>query len=88
MPTTVPAAPYSHANPLPPHWKYMKTIASEPLGGSAKLLATFLKGGWWDVPEDEQWWESALGGAVEEKRKKGVDIMQQLALGMVGLRSL
>jgi hypothetical protein len=51
-------------------------------------LAAFLKAGWWDVPEDEWQRETALGGVVEEKRKREVEIIQQLTSGMVGLRSL
>jgi len=84
-PASVP--PYSHSNP-PPHWQRVKSIASQPLGGSPKALQTFLKEGWRDVPESERWWESALGGAVEEKRKKAAEVMQHLTAGMDGARSI
>jgi hypothetical protein len=58
------------------------------LGGSPKALQTFLKEGWRDVPESERWWESVLGGAVEEKRKKAAEVMQHLTAGMDGARSI
>lgn len=87
IPPPTPGAPYSHANP-PPHWQHVKSITSKPLGGSPKALQTFLKGGWRDVPEGERWWESALGGAVEEKRKKAAEVMQYLTAGMDGARSI
>jgi hypothetical protein len=61
---------------------------SKPLGGSPKALQTFLKGGWRDIPEGERWWESALGGVVEEKRKMELEKVQHLAAGMDGVRSL
>jgi hypothetical protein len=79
--------PYSHANP-PPHWERVKLMMSRPLGGSPKALQAFMKGGWRDIPEGERWWEDALGGVVEEKRKKELEIMQNLATGMTGMRSL
>ncbi|RDB18170.1 hypothetical protein Hypma_000487 [Hypsizygus marmoreus] len=78
---------YSRANP-PPHWAKAKAVMSRPHGGSTKALQALLKGGWRDVPEAERWWDVAMGGAVEERRRKGLDVVKSLGLGMGGARAL
>ncbi|KAG6833961.1 hypothetical protein H0H87_007972 [Tephrocybe sp. NHM501043] len=77
-----PAEPYSRTNP-PPNWSHVKAVARP-----RKKLQALLKGGWRDVPEGERWWDAAMSGAVEEKRKKGLEIMQSLGLGIAGARNL
>ncbi|KAG6842020.1 hypothetical protein C0991_003546 [Blastosporella zonata] len=74
--------PYSRANP-PPHWPHVKAV-SKP----TKKLQAFLKGGWRDVPEAERWWDAAMGGAVEERRNNGLQVLQSLGLGIAGARNL
>jgi hypothetical protein len=54
---------------------------STPPGGSLKTLQTFFKNGWRDVPENERWWEDALGGAVEERRKANLDALTAIRTG-------
>lgn len=79
---------YSATNP-PPHWQSAKAVMSRPNGGSTKKLQGFLKGGWRDVPEGpERWWDVAMGGAVEEKRKVRLEAMKGLGSGLAGARSL
>jgi len=63
-----------------------------------KHFKEFLKGGWKKVPgydgqvestdrgETGKWWEEALGGPIEEKRKKNLKIVEALKVGMEGLR--
>lgn len=87
MPSPKSGAPYSLDNP-PPHWQHVRPVASKPLGGGPKALHAFLKSGWRNIPEDERWWEHALGGVIEEERKKRIEMMQHLAAGMDGVRSL
>jgi len=68
---------YSEANP-PPHWTKVKAIVSASLGNSMKNLAEFLTQGWRDVPENERWWDSALAGTVEQKRKARLEVIGSL----------
>ena len=68
---------YSKANP-PPHWAKVKAIASAPFGGSMKKLTELFTGGWRDVPESERWWDSALTGTVEQKRKTRLEVVESL----------
>ncbi|KAG6828966.1 hypothetical protein H0H92_006148 [Tricholoma furcatifolium] len=82
-----PASSYSRANP-PPHWAQAKAVMSRPLGGGPKKLQALMKGGWRDVPEAERWWDAAMSGAIEEKRRKGLEVMQSLGLGIAGARNL
>ncbi|KIK54184.1 hypothetical protein GYMLUDRAFT_264791 [Collybiopsis luxurians FD-317 M1] len=76
---------YSHANP-PPHWQKVNEIASRLHGGSIKKLQAFLRGGWKDVSKEERWWEQAMGGAVEERRRRNLERLELLRRGMEGAR--
>ncbi|KAF8631503.1 hypothetical protein AX15_002367 [Amanita polypyramis BW_CC] len=82
-----PSASYSHENP-PPSFKKAKELMSKIYGGSPKRLREFLKGGWKEVPEgsEERWWETTLGGYVEERRKSGLAAMEKLKKGVEGSR--
>ena len=75
-----PPAAYSHANP-PPHWERVKALRCPP-HGNMKTFASFLKGGWREVPEGERWWETALAGPVEELRKRNVNALNNIRNGM------
>ncbi|KAJ3763247.1 hypothetical protein EV360DRAFT_78581 [Lentinula raphanica] len=79
--------PYSRANP-PPHWAEVKAITSKLHGGSIRKLQTFLKGGWKEVPEGERWWEKAMGGALELRRKENLEALDILRKGMEGARRI
>jgi hypothetical protein len=72
--------PYSHANP-PPHWARVKALRCKP-EGSMKAYVEFLKGGWRDVPEGERWWEEALAGPVEERRRAQMRALDWMRNGM------
>lgn len=73
---------------LPPHWPKFKTIASPAHGGSLKHLYEFYRGGWRSVPEDERWWENALGGYVEIHRATASLELARLREGLESARSL
>ncbi|KAG6815511.1 hypothetical protein H0H93_009617, partial [Arthromyces matolae] len=77
---TTPPQRYSHTNP-PPHWLEAKRIQARTHGGSMRKLRAFFKGGWKDVPVEERWWDIALGGEVEEGRKKAMEMLDGLAEG-------
>lgn len=79
-------APYSHDNP-PSSFIQTKKIRSKLHGGSTKRLKEFFKDGWRDVPSGRRWWEDALGGSVEERRKTRLDAMEELRRGMEGRRT-
>ncbi|KAF8342468.1 hypothetical protein F5887DRAFT_974384 [Amanita rubescens] len=79
-------APYSHENP-PSSFIQAKKIRSKLHGGSAKFLKAFFKDGWRDVPSGQRWWEDALGGSVEERRKARLGAMEELRRGMEGGRA-
>ncbi|KAI0648962.1 hypothetical protein C8Q79DRAFT_905075 [Trametes meyenii] len=85
---------YSRENP-PPHWERVRALrgdahsnASAPSKATLKALRDFYTHGWRDVPEGERWWEQALGGEVEERRLKGLPILQALRQGMEGARAI
>ena len=71
---------YSHENP-PPSFIQAKKIMSKPHGGDTKRLREFFKDGWREVPSDQRWWEDALGGTVEERRKARLGAMEGLRRG-------
>lgn len=89
-------AKYTHSNP-PPHWAKVREIRVPP-SGSMKHFKEFLQGGWKDVPCSNghtdggkvdvggRWWEEALGGPIEEKRKKNLEIVEALRMGMERIR--
>ncbi|KAF8837537.1 hypothetical protein BDN67DRAFT_972879 [Paxillus ammoniavirescens] len=77
---------YSNANP-PPNWVKSQAIRVAPTGNMANFQA-FLKNGWRDVPESERWWEEALGGPVEEKRRANLEILESLKFGLDRARSI
>jgi hypothetical protein len=57
---------YSLSNP-PPNWTAMKQVRD---------MKKFLSGGWKEVEEKDRWWEEALGGEVEERRRRNLEILQ------------
>lgn len=87
---------YTPSNP-PPHWAKVREIRVPP-SGSVKHFREFLKRGWKEVPgydgqaenmdrgKTGRWWEEALGGPIEEKRKRNLKIVEALRVGMVGVR--
>ncbi|CAL1709867.1 unnamed protein product [Somion occarium] len=84
-----PLSTYSHANPPPHYKKHVLALRNPDLdNGSLKRLQKFLKGGWRDVPEGERWWEEALGGALEERRKKNMELVDGVRSGMDNLREM
>lgn len=50
--------------------------------GNMKTLVAFLKGGWRNVPKGDRWWEKALGGAVEERRKRNLESIEGMKTAM------
>ena len=79
--------PYSHANPPPHYKKHVLPLRNPDLdNGSLKRMNKFLKGGWREVPEDQRWWEQALGGAIEERRSANMELIDGLRSSMDGLR--
>ncbi|KAL4070070.1 hypothetical protein V8B97DRAFT_1965357 [Scleroderma yunnanense] len=92
-------ARYTPSNP-PPHWAKVRDIRVPPTG-SMKHFKEFLKGGWKEVPSSnghaegadasktavgERWWEEALSGPIEEQRKKNLEIVEALRVGMERIR--
>lgn len=78
---------YSKTNP-PPNWAKAKAVMSVPLGGSTKKLKELFVGGWRDVPESERWWDQALSGVVEQRRKTRLEAVASLRSGMEGAKAL
>ncbi|KAJ3850025.1 hypothetical protein EV368DRAFT_46135 [Lentinula lateritia] len=79
--------PYSLTNP-PPHWDKVKPIASTLHGGSIKKLQAFFRGGWKELPEEERWWQEAMGGTVEQERWQNLQVLDMLRKGMEGARDM
>ncbi|KAI0775056.1 hypothetical protein BD413DRAFT_532677 [Trametes elegans] len=87
-------AAYSRAH-LPPHWERVRALRGDahpntdaPSKATMKALREFYAHGWREVPEDERWWEHALGREVEERRLQGLAAMQALRKGMEEARTL
>jgi hypothetical protein len=77
---------YSHTNP-PPNWVKSQAMRVAPTGDMANFQA-FLKNGWRDVPESERWWEEAMGGPIEEKRRANLEILESLKFGLERARTI
>lgn len=80
------ASAYSRTN-KPPHWAHVQSLSFASHGGSTKALRNLLKGGWKDVPQNERWWDDALGGTVEEQRKTRLEALEALRSGMERVRA-
>jgi len=74
--------PYSHEN-VPPYWENVRKMLADP-----KDAQKFMSGGWRELPVEERWWEHALGGAIEEKRKVTLELVQGVRRGMEGAKSV
>ncbi|KAL4062822.1 hypothetical protein V8B97DRAFT_1993692 [Scleroderma yunnanense] len=94
-------ARYTPSNPSP-HWAKVRDIPVPPTG-SIKHFKEFLKGGWKEVPSSNghaegadagkataggRWWEEALSRPIEEQRKKNLEIVEALRVGMEKIRSV
>ena len=77
---------YSHTNP-PPNWIKSQSVRVPPHGSMDNFL-TFYRGKWREVPEGERWWEDALGGSIEAKRRANLEILESLKLGLDRVRTL
>ncbi|KAF9523669.1 hypothetical protein CPB83DRAFT_862450 [Crepidotus variabilis] len=71
-----------------PQWAEAKKIMSYPAGGSPRKLREFLSGGWKNVPDNERWWEIAMGPDVEQKRLKNMSLIDDLRKGMESVGSI
>jgi len=74
--------PYSHEN-APPYMVKVRELLANPKDAQA-----FLRGGWRELPVEERWWEEALGGAVEEKRRVSLELIQGVRRGMEGAKAV
>ncbi|KAH7920206.1 hypothetical protein BV22DRAFT_1122897 [Leucogyrophana mollusca] len=79
------APAYSPSNP-PPSWIRAQDIRVA-LNGSMKSYVEFVRGGWRDG-EGERWWEEALGGVIEERRKANLAVLESVRIGMEGSRDI
>jgi len=78
---------YSHTNP-PPNWIKSQALRVAPQGSMGQFQA-FLRGGWRDVEESsEQWWEVALSGSVEARRRTNLEVLEALRVGMERVRGV
>lgn len=75
---------YSHANPPPSFVTAQALAETDAAKGHMKTLQAFLCGGWRDVPEGQRWWEDALGGDIEERRKRNLEAVIGVRLGLEG----
>ncbi|KAH7911510.1 hypothetical protein BJ138DRAFT_1085416 [Hygrophoropsis aurantiaca] len=84
-------AAYSATNP-PPSWVHAQNLRVPPVG-SMKAFEEFLRGGWRQGLADgegvgQRWWEEALGGVVEERRRANLEVLELVRVGMEGCRAL
>jgi len=73
---------YSLDNP-PPHWETVRALRPK---GNLKPLREFLKGGWRN--SKDPFWESALGGEIEEKRRVRLELVGGVQKGMENARAV
>ncbi|KAF4623032.1 hypothetical protein D9613_002370 [Agrocybe pediades] len=71
-----------------PEWATAKKVMSKPRGGNPKKLKALLTGGWRDVPENERWWETALGPELEAQNLKNLEQIEHLRKGLELARGL
>lgn len=75
---------YSRAHP-PPSWvEAQKLVAPDVPKGHMRTLQAFLRGGWRDVPAGQRWWEDALGGEIEERRRRNLGLVHGVRTGLEG----
>ncbi|KAL0566414.1 hypothetical protein V5O48_015599 [Marasmius crinis-equi] len=72
---------YSQSNP-PPHWSNVQALIE------SNGLTALYKGGWKDVPVEERWWNTAMGGMVEEQRKERMETLGLLRRCMDGAKGI
>ncbi|KAJ7641545.1 hypothetical protein FB45DRAFT_825836 [Roridomyces roridus] len=65
----------------PPYWSHVKKI------GDPKAIRKYMKS-WKSVPEEERWWTTAFTGAVEDQRVANMALIEGVAKGVVGARSI
>lgn len=75
---------YTFDNPPPSFVAAQALQTPDAPYGHLKTLQKFLRGGWRDVPEGERWWEDALGGDIEERRRRNLEAVKGVRLGMEG----
>lgn len=84
-PTTTAPARYTHVNPPPTFVRALGLQTPEDLAhGNLRSLQRFLREGWRDVPAEDRWWEDALGGEIEERRKVNLERIRGVREGMFG----
>ena len=81
-PTGPDARAYSPENP-PPALEEVRKLYGEDPTDMRKLQACYA-GGWRAVPEGERWWEDALGGEIEERRKRNLELVKGVRGGTEG----
>ncbi|PSR78464.1 hypothetical protein PHLCEN_2v7407 [Hermanssonia centrifuga] len=77
-------ARYSLTNPPPSFARSQSLQLPDVSKGHLKTFQKFLKGGWKEVGEGERWWEDALGGEVEERRRVNLERVKGVRTGMEG----
>ncbi|KAI0048479.1 hypothetical protein FA95DRAFT_1582186 [Auriscalpium vulgare] len=66
------------------HMQHVREIVGKK--GGLGELRKFMRGGWREVDENKRWWEDALGGAVEERRVKNLEVIGLVRKGLEGAR--
>ncbi|KAI0051605.1 hypothetical protein FA95DRAFT_1485149 [Auriscalpium vulgare] len=72
------------SEPGAPHMTHVREMLGKK--GGLREMKKWAVGGWKDAGDGERWWEEALKGDVEEKRKKNIDVLGVLRKGMEGVR--
>jgi len=78
---------YSVSSPHP-EWDIARKQILKPYGGNLKKLKALFVGGWREIPEDERWWDHALGKAVEDQRLKNLAAIEGLRKGLEAARTI
>ena len=61
-----------------------KLLAPDAAQGHTKTLQRFLRGGWRELPEGQRWWEEALGGDIERRRARNLELVKGVKVGLEG----
>lgn len=62
-----------------------ETAGSGADEGSLKNLRRFMEKGWKEVDPKERWWEQAMGGILEERRREGMKVVNMVRGGVGNL---
>lgn len=66
-----------------PHLEKIRALKAK---GNLRSAQAFFRGAWKELKEEEKWWMDVLGGDVEERRRRNLDLVSGVQRGMEGAK--